>query len=127
VKIQEGRGVRPHPKEKGVAEIHLAGKTGQEIPTGCKNRKDACQDEDTEQIRVLCYYGQKKEGQKEKEDDNPAWENEHLTPKDGVKLFQIKTKKTHAYLSSSKETPKRPSGLIKSTKIIMDSATEPLR
>ncbi len=90
MQIQQGSSIAPHSKEKGVPKIHLAGKTGQEIPTGCKNRKDACQDEDTEQVRVLCNNGQKEEDQKEKEDDNPAWEDEHLTLKDGVKLFQIK-------------------------------------
>jgi hypothetical protein len=76
---------------------------------------------------MLSHQGQEEENEKEKKNNDPAGKDQHLPFKDGVKFFQVETQYIHAYLSSSKATPKRPSGLIKSTRIIMDRATEPLR
>ena len=50
--IQEGGSIGPHAEEEGMAEIHLAGETGQKVPTGGQNGKDAGQNEDADQIRI---------------------------------------------------------------------------
>ena len=127
MQIQKGGGVSPHTKEKGMPKIYLASKTGQEIPTGREDGKDAGQDQDAQQIRVLGKNRQKEQNKKEKENKNPAGQDEHLPFNNIVKPSQIETKHTHVYLSSSKEMPNRPSGLINSTNIMMDNATEPFR
>ena len=43
MQIQQGGHVGPHAEEKGMAEIHLAGKSGQEIPTGGEDGENAGQ------------------------------------------------------------------------------------
>ena len=51
--IQQGGGVGPDPEEKGVAEIHLTGEAGQEVPARGQDGKDAGQNDHADQIRIL--------------------------------------------------------------------------
>ena len=76
---------------------------------------------------MLSNQGQEEENDKENKNRNPAGEDEYFPLENGVELSQIETQDPHIYLSSSKAMPKRPSGRISSTRIMMDRATEPLR
>ena len=127
MQVQKSGGVGSHAKEEGVSEIHLAGKTGQEVPAGREDGENAGQDQDAQQVRILGNHGQEEENKKEKKNGNPAGQDEYLPLKNGIKISQVESQGSHPYLSSSKAMPKRPSGLINSTRIMMDRATEPLR
>ena len=66
MRIQQGRPVSADAEEKRMAETHLAGEAGQQVPAGCKNGKDACQNYNPQQIRILC--NQRKSEQHQKKD-----------------------------------------------------------
>jgi hypothetical protein len=91
VQIQKSGSVCSHAKEEGVSEIHLAGKTGQEIPAGRENGENAGQNQDAQQVRILSNQGQEEENEKEKKNNHPAGEDEYVPLKNGIKLSQIET------------------------------------
>ena len=112
MQIQQGGSIGPHSKEKGVPKIHLTGKTGQEIPTGGQDGENVGQNQDAQQVRVLCNNRQKEQNQKEKKDDNPAGEYEYFSSENGVKLvepFDIWNFNKSMKLQQSKS----PMGIIK--------------
>ena len=127
MQIQQSRSVCPDAEEKSVAEIHLARKTGKKIPTRREDGEDARLNQDAKHIRVFGKERQQKQEQEEEHHDDPAGKHQDFISHDGIKLSQVKGEQTHDHLSSSKETPKRPSGLMSSTRIMTDRATDPFR
>ena len=110
-----------------MAEIHLARESGKQIPTGRQDGKDAGQNDDPDNVRILMDQRESEQGDEKKTDDDPAREDQHLISDDFEKFLRVKQNKTHGYLSSSKATPKRPSGRISRTRIMIVRATDPLR
>jgi len=96
MQIQKGGGVSPHAKEKGVPKIYLAGKTGQEIPACSQNGEDAGQYQNAKQVRILGNNGQKEQNDKEKENNNPAWQDKDFSFEQDIDLSKINTQDSHS-------------------------------
>ncbi len=85
--IQQGRGVGPNAEEKGMAEIHLTGESGQEVPARGQDGKDAGQNDHPYQIRILADQRHPQENDKEKGDDDSTGEDQHLSADDRIRAF----------------------------------------
>jgi hypothetical protein len=75
ISIEESRGISPHPKEKGMSEIHLTSKAGKQIPACCKYGKDTGEGEDAKKVGVFGKQRQEEEKEKKQHHDHTGWEN----------------------------------------------------
>jgi hypothetical protein len=90
VPIEQSRDVGPHSKEKGVSEIHLAGKTREQIPARRQYGEDTGESQDAHEIGIFGEHGQEKKKEKKKDHSDPGWEDDHLIFEHGEQLPQVK-------------------------------------
>jgi hypothetical protein len=80
-----------------MPEIHLAGKTGKQIPAGSQYGKDAGESEDTQEIDIFGKNWQEEHKEKKEHNDDTGWENKHFIFEHREQLSQVKKNEFHVY------------------------------
>jgi hypothetical protein len=61
VQIEQGCNISPHSEEEGMAEIHLAGEAGKQIPAPSKYGIDTGESEDAKEVGIFGKKGQEEQ------------------------------------------------------------------
>jgi hypothetical protein len=88
--IEQSCGIGAHSKEEGMSKIHLAGKTGKQIPTRGQYGKDTGESEDAQEVRILGKHRQEEKKEEKEYDDDPGRKDKDFVFKHGEKLSQVK-------------------------------------
>jgi hypothetical protein len=73
-----------------MPEVHLAGKTGKQIPARSQYGKDTGENEDAQEVGIFGKQWQEEQKEKKEHDDDTGWENEHFVSDYGKQLSQVK-------------------------------------
>ena len=88
--IEQGCAVGPHSKEEGMSEIHLACKTGKQIPARSEDGKDTGESEDAQEVGIFGKHRQEEQKEKKQNDNDTGGENKHFVFEYGKQLSQVK-------------------------------------
>ena len=80
-----------------MSEVHLAGKTGKQIPARRQYGKDTGEGDDAQEVRIFGKQGQEKQKEKEKHDGYTGWENKHFVFDYRKEFSKVKQNEGHIY------------------------------